>query len=157
MRAGVVALAVVALDQLTKCWVRHALPHEMTRDVIPGLFALTHRLNPGVAFSMFHSVKAAPVIFSIISAAAIAFIAWLLTRHPALPLKVVIAFGMVAGGAAGNLVDRILPPHRVVDFLDFYIGTRHWPAFNIADTAICIAAGLLILASFTDPRAFDKA
>jgi len=123
-------------------------------SLIPGCLQLTHRRNPGIAFSLFHSQAWAPIVFGLIAAAAVVFIARLVWRSAALPGVVAVALGLVAGGAAGNLIDRILPPHTVVDFIDCYLGAYHWPAFNIADSAICVGAGLLLLTSITHPHAF---
>ena len=154
--AGLVAAAALAADQASKAWVRAIAAHEgHIRDVIPGCFALVYRTNPGIAFSLFRSVKAAPFIFSLVSLAAVAFVAWTLCRYRCLPYKILLALGAIAGGALGNMIDRLVPPHRVLDFIDWYIGACHWPAFNIADSAICIGACLLVLASFTDPHAFS--
>ncbi len=154
---GITFLIVLAADCASKAWIRSFLPSEAHwHDVIPGCLRLVHRLNPGIAFSLFHSVRGAPIVFSFVSVAALAFIIWLVYRYRALPWKVLLALGAIAGGAAGNLIDRVLPPHHVLDFIDCYVGAWHWPAFNVADSAICIGAGLLILASFTDPHSFSS-
>lgn len=152
---AVTAIAIVLTDQATKSGIRMTLEEGQWRSVIPGFMGLTYRLNQGIAFSFFHTVNAAPIVFSLIALAAVVGMCWLVYRHPRLPGKVITALGMIAGGAAGNMIDRITPPHKVLDFIDCYINGWHWPAFNIADSAICIGAGLLILSSFTDPQAFS--
>ena len=149
-------IVTVLADQISKLYIRISVPEGAWRNIIPGCVAITHRLNQGIALSFFHHINAAPVIFSLIALGAVGFITWLVIRHPMLPRKVIIALGLIGGGAAGNMIDRIIPPHKVVDFIDCYAGTLHWPAFNIADSAICIGAGLLVLASFTDPQAFSR-
>jgi signal peptidase II len=149
---------VLLFDQLSKAWVRSYLPlGSADRQVIPGFLALTHRLNPGVAFSLFRSLDYAPLIFSLVALAALGFIAWILARSRYLPRAAVLALGAIAGGACGNLVDRIRPPHHVLDFVDCYFGNYHWPAFNVADSAICIGAALLLVTSIIDVRFLGSA
>lgn len=153
---GMISLSVIVADQLSKIWVRYALPtatHQI--EIIGNHLDFIHRKNPGIAFSMFASAKYAPVIFASLSVVAIAFILWMIYKNEKLPYKVLIALGAISGGAIGNLIDRIIPPHKVIDFIDFYVGQWHWPAFNIADSSICIGAFLLIIASFTDPDSFS--
>ena len=154
--AGIVSIAVIAADQLTKLWVRNSLPMADYRiEIISNHLDFIHRKNSGIAFSLFASAKYAPVIFAALSVVAVAFILWMIYKNKNLPYKVLIALGAISGGAVGNLIDRIIPPHKVIDFIDFYVGKWHWPAFNIADSSICIGAFLLIIASFTDPDSFS--
>jgi signal peptidase II len=151
--AGTLAGAVLIVDQLTKASIRIFVPlGGADREVIPGCLSLTHRLNPGIAFSFFRSVPYAPLIFSLVAFGAIGLIVWILVSSSRLSRPAVAGLGAIAGGAAGNLVDRIVPPHHVLDFIDCYVGRYHWPAFNVADSAICIGAGLLLLASLIDPQ-----
>ncbi|RLD10283.1 MAG: signal peptidase II [Chlamydiae bacterium] len=152
-----VSISVVAVDQLTKLWVRHALPTDYHKiEVITNHLDFIHRKNSGIAFSMFASAKFAPFIFAALSLIAVVFILWTIYKNNNLPVKVIVALGAIAGGATGNLIDRIIPPHKVIDFIDCFVGQWHWPAFNIADSAICIGAFLLIIASFTDPNSFSS-
>jgi len=154
--AGLISLAVVAADQLTKIWVRKSLPTADIRiEIISNHLDFIHRKNPGIAFSLFASAKYAPVIFAALSVVAVVFILWMIYKNKNLPGKVLIALAAIAGGAVGNLIDRIIPPHKVIDFIDFYVGQWHWPAFNIADSSICIGAFLLIISTFTDPDSFS--
>lgn len=146
-RLPLIAGAVIAADQLTKWWVLHAIAAYETIRIVPGLFNLIHVQNPGGAFGLF----AAPnsnvrglffILFSIIAVALILYLyrstsirhKWLLT-----------GFSLIVGGAIGNLIDR-LRFGRVVDFIDLYIGNLHWPAFNIADSAITV--GMIIFAIY---------
>jgi signal peptidase II len=155
--AGVACAAVAVADQASKAWILSFLPHEgQLYTVIPGFLALTHRRNPGIAFSFFHNMSYAPGVFSLVAIGAFAFIFWLVQHYRMLPVRVLVALGIVAGGAAGNLIDRAVWPHHVLDFVDCTIGAYHWPAFNVADSAICIGAAMLIVTSFTDPHAFSS-
>lgn len=153
----VITVFVLFSDQLTKWLIKTYMPGVgAVKEIIPGFFNLVYRLNPGGAFSMFHSVENAPFIFAAVALLALFFIGWLLHHHGAkFPLIVLIALGCIAGGAGGNLIDRFIPPHHVVDFLDVYVKSYHWPAFNVADSAVCIGAALLIISSFTHPNALN--
>ena len=147
--AEIISIMVVIADQLSKIWVRHALPTSAHKiEIITDHLDFIHRKNPGIAFSLFATAKWAPFVFAALSVVAVVFIMRLVYKNKHLPLIVVVALGAIAGGAAGNLIDRIIPPHKVIDFIDFYVGQWHWPAFNIADSSICIGAFLLIIASF---------
>jgi signal peptidase II len=152
--ASAATLSVIVLDQASKAWLRHVVPHEGgLQTLLPGCLQLTHRLNPGIAFSLFHGQAWAPVVFSIVAVVAVVGIAWMLWRCAALPGFVAMALGLIAGGALGNLCDRLHPPYMVLDFIDCYLGAYHWPAFNLADSAICLGVGVLLLANFTHPEA----
>jgi len=146
---GGVALSVILADQLCKIWVRNNLPTAYDKiSLIENHLDFIHRKNSGIAFSLFASVKSAPFIFALISLAAVGYIAYLIFKNKNLPKIVILALAAIAGGATGNFIDRIIPPHKVVDFIDFYFGNWHWPAFNIADSSICVGAALLVIASF---------
>jgi signal peptidase II len=140
-----VAAVVVALDQATKWLAARELMLGETRTVLPGLFNLTHWQNRGAAFGLFaDATSPATQIFLIaFSLAALALVGWLLWRGPGSRLAG-WGLGLILGGALGNLVDRL---HRgsVVDFLDFHLGAHHWPAFNLADSAIVLGAGALMV------------
>ena len=144
----IVAVLVVLLDRVTKAAVLHCIiPGGLIR-VVPGL-ALTNVRNPGIAFSLF--ADGGPVTRTILQSAifcAVIFIAWMLYRITDQGLGPALAMGLILGGAAGNLLDRILYG-SVVDFIHAYVhfGSRFytWPDFNLADSAITIGAGLLIL------------
>jgi signal peptidase II len=113
--------------------------------VIPGFFRLTHVENPGAAFGLFAESPAqwkvaALVSFSILALIVVSALLW---KHSHSLSTTAIGLSLILGGAVGNLWDRMIYG-RVVDFLDFYVGSYHWPAFNIADSAIVIGALLLI-------------
>ncbi len=131
---------VVFLDQLSKFWVRKWLSPSGAWEVIPGFFRLVKVWNPGVAFGLFaeHPVWARYFIMALGLLAVGVF--YHLARKGLSPW----ACGLVAGGALGNLLDRLFYG-RVFDFLDLYYGKYHWPAFNLADSAISIGIFLLLL------------
>ena len=133
------------LDQMTKAYILKALPLYHSIPVISGLFNITHIHNPGGAFGFL--AKASPglrvLFFILMSSAAICVILYLYQRTPATHPFLAGGFALIFGGAIGNLVDRVRFG-KVVDFLDFYIGTYHWPAFNVADSAISIGVGIFV-------------
>lgn len=138
------SLIVIVLDQVTKQLVHLNLDLHETVRVLP-ILNLTQMRNTGAAFSMFSS--ASPLFFVTLGVAVSVGILWWLRRHPRGETLVAVALSLIQGGALGNVIDRVYRGY-VVDFLDFHIGECgwcHWPAFNVADTAIVIGAGLLIL------------
>jgi signal peptidase II len=144
MLALCVAAAVTFLDQLTKWIVRESFALGEKRTIIPGLFDLTYVRNTGAAWGMFRDHSELLIVVSVVI-----LILLLVFRRsflsPALEHR--IAFGLLLGGIIGNLMDRV-KLFYVTDFLDFYVGTYHWPTFNIADSAICIGVGVYVLSSF---------
>lgn len=150
------ALLVLVLDIATKYWVMNTIGFgwENRIEVLP-FFNLLYVHNYGAAFSFLSDAGGWQRWFL----AAIAFavtgmlIYWM--RGISVSNKLLnIAYALVIGGALGNLYDRVIYGY-VVDFLDFYIGNSHWPAFNLADIAICIGAGLIILESIFEARKPD--
>jgi signal peptidase II len=144
-------LPLFALDQLTKWLIRQNIPYGAEFPVIPGFFSLVHASNTGAAFSMFTGNN---LFFVGLAVAALAVIIFLLIRdsrtlkgQQRLNLLTKISFGLLASGILGNLTDRILRG-AVTDFLHFYVNDYAWPSFNVADSCICVAAGLLIVGSF---------
>lgn len=140
----IVASAVIILDQLTKAIITQYLYLHQSIEVVSGFFNITYIRNPGAAFGLFHdSGEVFRTIFligvSIVALGAIFFV----YRRVKANLPACIALSLIAGGAIGNLVDRIRFG-EVTDFLDFYIGQYHWPAFNVADSAITIGVLLAI-------------
>lgn len=148
MRLLVIGLLVVVLDQATKLWVLRAFRLHESLELIPGLFSLTYITNTGAAFGM---LAGAPALFRqgffiTVALAALAAIALLNRRMAAEHCLSTPALGLIAGGAVGNLIDRVRLG-AVVDFLDFFWHGYHWPAFNVADSAITVGAGLFLLAT----------
>jgi signal peptidase II len=140
-------LAVLVFDQITKWWVQAVLPPYERVAVLP-VFNLTLVFNPGAAFSFLSNAGGWQRWFFIglASVISIGLIVWLvrLSRGERL---LATGLALVIGGAIGNLVDRILLGH-VVDFLDFHAAGYHWPAFNLADSAITVGVGLLLWDGF---------
>jgi len=138
-------LLVVGLDQISKIYVSSVMYLHASHPVIDGFFNITYVRNPGAAFGFL--ANAAPMFRSlfliIVSAAAIAMILWFLAKNKSAGMLLTFALSLILGGAVGNLLDRIRFG-SVVDFLDFYIASWHWPAFNVADSAISVGAVLLI-------------
>jgi signal peptidase II len=137
-----VSAGVVGLDQLTKHLVQQTLTFGRNVEVTP-FFNLVLAYNPGAAFSF---LSTAPgwqrELFIGIALAASALIVYLLRKH-ARDRMFCFALSLILGGALGNLIDRFVL-HAVVDFLDFHLLGRHWPAFNLADSAITLGAAVLI-------------
>jgi signal peptidase II len=142
---------VLILDQVSK-WFADSLlgPHDVV-PLLPSL-ALRKAYNPGAAFSFLSDASGwQRWFFSGLAVLIIGVIAVWLRRLPTGQGRVALALALILGGAAGNLVDRVLYGH-VIDFIDLYYKTWHWPTFNIADSAITIGAALLILDAFMGRR-----
>lgn len=145
-----IALIVLILDLASKYWVESALEFGQ-RIPLTGFFNLVLTYNPGAAFSFLSEESGWQRWFlSGIAGSAALLIVYLLNKYKHEKLFC-MSLSLVLGGALGNLYDRITLGH-VVDFLDFYVGTYHWPAFNIADSAIFIGAALMIYESFRNKK-----
>ncbi|MDO8437024.1 MAG: signal peptidase II [Nitrosomonadaceae bacterium] len=141
-----ISVVVIALDLFTKHLVQSALTYG-EHIVITSFFNLVLTYNAGAAFSFLSDASGwQRWFFSGIAAGASVLIVYLLRKHAAEKLFC-MSLSLVLGGALGNLWDRITLGH-VVDFLDFHISGYHWPAFNVADSAIFVGAMLLIVESF---------
>jgi signal peptidase II len=140
---------VIFLDRLTKHWVTRHIPEGDAITVIPGVFRITHVLNPGAAFSMFtdspHPERTRWMLtaFSLLAAVVVLVVLVRVGRRLSLTA---LSMALVLGGAVGNVWDRIRYA-TVVDFLEVHIVHYHWPDFNIADSAIVIGGILLLLDS----------
>jgi len=143
---GARALTVHVADQGTKAMVAHSVSEHAVIPLIPGFLNLTQTKNPGAAFSLFADSPAPwkTALLVIVSAALLVTVAWLVLRTGQLRWESGVGLALIMGGAASNLFDRIRAG-RVVDFIDVYFRTYHWPSFNLADSAIVVGAGFLIL------------
>lgn len=138
-----VALVIVILDQATKYYIMNSVLNEYGIISYTSFFNLVRAWNTGVSFSMFNNWGNWGVIgLSVIALSIVGFlIYWLYTEK----IKLIqVSLGFIIGGAIGNVIDRIRLG-AVFDFLDFHIGGRHWPAFNVADSFICIGATLIVI------------
>jgi signal peptidase II len=145
-RAYGLAAGVFTLDRLTKAFIEANVSAFDVHTVIPGFFDIVHSQNRGVAFGIMNESTSAwrTLVLIGFSAAALLLVAGLLWRASRMDRWTVTGLALVLGGAAGNLFDRVMWGH-VTDFLEFYIGSLHWPTFNVADSSIVIGSGLLLL------------
>jgi signal peptidase II len=143
-----IAIAVIVFggDQVTKSMVESSIPEHAVIPIIPHFFNLTHVKNAGAAFGMFSDAPSAwkTAVLILISATLLATVLAFAWRNHRLHWESVVGLALILGGALSNLVDRIRLG-RVVDFLDFYYRGYHWYTFNLADSAIVVGAGFLIL------------
>jgi len=144
-RLVLVGGGVVLADQITKHLITVYLTLYDQIPVIEGFFNINHVLNPGGAFGFFatQSDGVRKFVFLFLSSIVALFILWLYRKTARTHVFLSYGLALIFGGAVGNLIDRFRFG-KVVDFLDFYIGTAHWPAFNIADSAISIGMAILI-------------
>jgi signal peptidase II len=139
----VLAAIVVILDQVSKLWIVDRLTASGPSLHIADFFDIVLVRNRGVSFGLFNNDAAINgILFSLLAAVIVAILLVWLRRAPGFLLPA--AIGLVVGGAIGNVIDR-LRLGSVVDFLDFHLGAWHWPAFNLADAAICIGVGLMVI------------
>jgi signal peptidase II len=150
---AVIALMVAVIDQATKLLVLALISPGQEIVVIPGFFNLTLAFNPGAAFGLFADLG--PLLRKVIlfgaTTVALLVVGYFLLRDYISDRLGQAAIGMILGGALGNIVDR-LRLGEVVDFLDFYIGQYHWPAFNFADSCICIGVVVVLFHRPSQPK-----
>ncbi|HET7909766.1 MAG TPA: signal peptidase II [Nitrospira sp.] len=143
---ALIALTVIILDQATKYWITQSMRLHESIPVVPNLFSFTYIRNPGAAFGLLAGSSNAfrTVFFGITSLFALALLGTILVRLPEKDWVGQISIAGILGGAIGNLIDR-LRFGEVIDFLDVYLESYHWPAFNVADSAISIGVVCLII------------
>ena len=140
------ALIIIALDQITKLIVVRTLHIHESVPVINGFFNLVHIRNRGMAFGLMSRSGSDLSLYFLIGAtigAVILLIFWF-RKLKSEDRKIIIGLSLILGGAVGNLIDR-LRLKEVIDFLDFYLAQYHWPAFNVADSAITIGTFWLVI------------
>lgn len=152
------SLFLIVFDQVTKILIMESFRLGETLPVIQGFFDITHVHNTGAAFGFL--AKADPMwrkpFFLIVPMIALGVIAYIFRKIPDTSIKLAVALSCVIGGAVGNLIDRVRLGY-VVDFLLFHWDYKwQFPAFNVADTAICIGVGILMLDLFTAPEEEEK-
>jgi len=142
--------AVIILDQITKWAVLKSIPLYGSYPVIEGFFNIVHVRNRGIAFGIMNRPDGSQItiyILTVVTLAAIFLLFFWFSRLGAEERKTAYGLALVIGGALGNLIDRIRMG-EVVDFLDIHVGTFHWPAFNVADSAITLGVFWLALTIF---------
>ena len=146
LMSAAIAVIVFVGDQVTKAMVERSIPEHEVIPIIPHFFNLTHVKNAGAAFGMFSDAPSAgkTAVLILISATLLATVIVFAWRNHRLHWESVVGLAFILGGALSNLVDRIRLG-RVIDFLDFYYHGYHWYTFNLADSAIVVGAGFLIL------------
>jgi signal peptidase II len=150
---------LIALDQLTKLFIHTQYKLGESTEVIAGFFNITYVRNPGAAFGFLANSHPAfrEIFFLAMPPVALIIILAILRSVPADDTKQIVALSSIFAGAIGNYIDR-LRFRYVIDFLDFHIGGRwSWPAFNVADSAIVIGVGLLLLIMFLETRQSNQA
>jgi len=157
MRFVILIILVIVLDQLSKLWIVGNFSLYESLPLIPGFFSLTYLTNTGAAFGILAGQPALWRQVFFVGVALVALVAiyfmYRRLRNDSAWYEVALAF--IAGGAIGNLIDRIRLG-SVVDFLDVYIGTHHWPAFNVADSAITVGVTIfLVMSIFFDEKQGD--
>ena len=141
-----IAVLILAGDQITKSIVQRTIPHDRVIPVIPGFFNLIHAENSGIAFSLFAGASSSwkMVLMIGVSVALLITVVVVAVKSREMNWVTGVGLALVLGGASSNLLDRIRFG-QVVDFLDFYYRSYHWATFNVADSAIVAGAGLLLL------------
>lgn len=147
MLAACIIILVVLCDQLTKLWIIGNFAIFQSKEIIPGLFNLTYLTNRGAAFGFLNGDHGSwrHAFFVGVALVAMIMMIFLLKQMQKEGKHFVVSIALIFGGAVGNLIDR-LRLGAVVDFLDVYWREHHWPAFNIADSAITIGVGIFLIA-----------
>jgi len=136
---------VIVIDQISKFYFEHAFTQYQQVPVIPGFFNLTLAYNKGAAFSILADQGGwQRWFFSILAIVVSIFIITWIRNLKSHERTTAVALALILGGAIGNMIDRLTNPNGVVDFLHFYYQQYHFPAFNVADSAITVGAALLI-------------
>lgn len=143
----------VGLDQLTKFLVVDRLHLGALVPVIRGFFNLVHIRNRGAAFGLLSNLSPefAWLFFILTTSLVLLVVGYLWYKLPESDRLATLGYSLILAGAIGNLIDRVRLG-EVIDFLDFYLGRYHWPAFNVADTLVCLGAGVLVVVIFTEDR-----
>ena len=156
MLFGLTAALVLLFDQATKIHIDASMPLHDSFSIIPGFFSITHVRNPGAAFGFL--AGASPlfrnIFFVSVTVAAILLILHYVRTSKAEERFLTLSLSLILSGAVGNLIDRIRLG-EVIDFLDVYIGSHHWPAFNVADSAISVGAVILFVEMIRRGKAKD--
>jgi len=141
----IISFLVIVFDQISKAIIVKLIMPYTSKIIIPGVFNITHIYNPGGAFGFMagQSTLVRTILFLVVSTIAIGFIFYFYKNTPKTHPVLASGFALIFGGTIGNMIDRIRLG-TVVDFLDFYIKGLHWPAFNIADSAISVGMAIFL-------------
>lgn len=152
------ALAIVAADRATKFAIERLTSDNFRQPIVPNFADLVHSVNSGIAFGIFSQSASKWISFLLVlsSAAVIVLLVWLLVAGYAGRVESQIGIALIAGGAAGNLLDRLLHG-GVTDFLELHAGNFRWPAFNLADSAITVGAALIVFELLSGERHASRA
>jgi signal peptidase II len=152
------ALAIVAADRATKFAIERLTDESFRQTLVPNFADLVHSVNSGIAFGLFSQNASKWISFALVlsSVAVVALLVWLLIAGYAGRVESQVGIALIAGGAAGNLLDRLLHG-GVTDFLELHAGNFRWPAFNLADSAITVGAALIIVELFSGERHATRA
>ncbi len=157
MQYWLIVVATIIFDQVTKVWIVNTMEMYQSWEIIPGFFNLVYVTNSGAAFSILADVNSPWRHYFFVSVGVIALVLltffWFQQRKS--KSLTIVGLALIAGGASGNLIDRIRLG-SVVDFIDVFIGSYHWPAFNIADSAICIGVGMYLILGYFEDRKNSK-
>jgi signal peptidase II len=154
-RKSIILVAVLVLglglDLLTKLMVLHSMPVGSQIPLGPGFFNLVHVHNKGAAFSLLNSISVGFTrpFFIITTGLVLGVVGYFWWRLPKTNWPAALGYSLIMAGAVGNLIDRVRLG-EVVDFLDFYWGRYHWPAFNVADSLVCLGAAVLVWVILTE-------
>jgi len=152
----IILAAGVGLDMGTKLWVMQTLPLGAQVPVLDGVFNLVHVNNRGAAFGLLAHLSPAwgRLFFIATTGLVIAVVGYLWWRLPAGEYPAALGYSLILAGAVGNLLDRVRLG-VVVDFFDFHWGRYHWPAFNVADSLVCLGAAVLVWGILTEEKDAD--
>ena len=150
------ALVAIVIDQISKWFTVAYLEFGYPGIAVTPFFNLVHVYNPGAAFSFLADQGGwQRWFFAVLATAVTALLSVWMYKLPRTARWLPIAYALIIGGAIGNFIDRLVLGH-VVDFLDFYVGSWHWPAFNLADSFIFIGAAMIIIDSFKKERPHEQ-
>ena len=154
---AITALLVLVVDQVTKLAILVSLELQERVTIIPGFFDLVHALNRGGVWGLGRELSPPlrTAVFLALPAAVTGFALWYGAALPKADRLRRFAISLVVGGAIGNLIDR-WRIQGVVDFLVFHVGERYWPAFNVADSAICVGIFILVVATVIDREEIEE-
>ncbi len=149
--------AAVLLDFITKAYIDSHMSLHESMMVIPGLLNITYVRNPGAAFSFLASASPGfrSVFFLTVTILAIILVLYYIAKSMTEESLMIFALSLILSGALGNFIDRVRLG-EVIDFIDVHLGAYHWPAFNVADSAITIGACLMLFTLFKRPKERDR-